>query len=730
KSIKNNFKNETANTYNYIGSLLWNNSKFDSSIIYYKTSLNIKKELNDKAGEADILTNLGIVYKDIGEYKQAIKNHEKALAIKEKIGDKQEIAQTLNNIGSVYLKINNLDNALIYYNKALSIRKEINELAQIAQSQNNIALVYKKLGKIDDALKYFSKSLQNRQRTGNKVHIANSLTNIGNTYWKLNKLDLALKYYLDALELRQEIGNKKSTASSLNNIGIIYDNIGNYTKALNFYKKALIIKTASGDNVDIAYSYHIIGNTYLKLNKLEEAKSYYQKSLELRKIIGDEAKIANSLKSIGNIYAKKDNEKQCMDFYKQSISIYKKINDINGECYVNNEIGNFYYKSNNNIAIKYFQKAIALADTSNNKFIKALCSRKLGEIQISNKNYGKGLENIQISLKLGRELNNLEMIKNAYYALYNYYKNVKKTDRALIYYIKYTHAKDSILSKISSQKVLETQMNYELKLRQNQIKNIESQIDNLTAEKKLKNLEIKKQKNLRNFLIIITLLIIILVILILKGYLNKKRTNTLLQGKYTEIEKTNLLLSKSEANLKESNATKDKFFSIIAHDLKNPFNALYSLTDILSQNFDDYSKKELKEHFKIIKDSAEQLLDLLDNLLRWSRSQRGKIKYNPATLNLNSIIKDNIDLLKINADKKNISIENNTNSNTNIFADKDMLTTIFRNLISNAIKFSYNNDTIKINFKDLENKIQISVIDKGVGINDEDISKLFRIDVH
>ncbi|HSH50331.1 MAG TPA: HAMP domain-containing sensor histidine kinase, partial [Bacteroidales bacterium] len=192
----------------------------------------------------------------------------------------------------------------------------------------------------------------------------------------------------------------------------------------------------------------------------------------------------------------------------------------------------------------------------------------------------------------------------------------------------------------------------------------------------------------------------------------------------------NQRLKESEESLKILNATKDKFFSIIAHDIRNPFNAVYGLTQYLSQSFDVLSKKELEKPIELIYQSADELLELLDNLLHWSRTQRGKMEFCPKKLDLHEMVNKNINLLKMNADKKNIEVISDINPKTIISADYDMLTTVFRNLLSNAIKFSYENSRVFIKSEESNNEITISVIDQGVGISKENIQKLFRIDIH
>lgn len=204
------------------------------------------------------------------------------------------------------------------------------------------------------------------------------------------------------------------------------------------------------------------------------------------------------------------------------------------------------------------------------------------------------------------------------------------------------------------------------------------------------------------------------------------------------IHSSNQLILKQKEKLEEQyhslnelNATKDKFFSIIAHDLKNPLGAFKHSTEILYKEFDYLENDEIRLYIEELFKSSNQVLELLENLLTWSRSQRGKIPYSPVEVPLNFIINNNIDLLKMNADKKHIKLVNDLNEEVFVYADINMISTILRNLISNAIKFTRENGTIKIYGQKYDhNYFQITVEDNGVGINPENIDKLFRIDSH
>jgi two-component system, OmpR family, phosphate regulon sensor histidine kinase PhoR len=187
-------------------------------------------------------------------------------------------------------------------------------------------------------------------------------------------------------------------------------------------------------------------------------------------------------------------------------------------------------------------------------------------------------------------------------------------------------------------------------------------------------------------------------------------------------------LKKSETQLRESNSTKDKFFSIIAHDLKSPFLGLLGFSKMLVDDYDSLQDEEKKQYINGIHNLANNTYKLLTNLLDWSQLQRSRMELNPEILNLYENIIYAVQLIKGTAEQKSISIETKIDDSLNVKADKNMLETILRNIISNAIKFSYPNSKIFISAKTVGELAEISVKDFGLGINEDCRNNLFQID--
>jgi two-component system sensor histidine kinase/response regulator len=199
-----------------------------------------------------------------------------------------------------------------------------------------------------------------------------------------------------------------------------------------------------------------------------------------------------------------------------------------------------------------------------------------------------------------------------------------------------------------------------------------------------------------------------------------------------ELKELNATLEKKvelrTRELKELNATKDKFFSIIAHDLKNPFNTLLGFSELLITNINEYDKNRIGEFINIIFQTSKNAYMLLENLLEWSRSQTGRLEMAPSDIEISELVDDNIDLIYNNASNKKLELNNRVDKKVKAYADSNMTNTIIRNLLSNAIKYTATGGKIEITSKTENNYVEVTVSDTGVGIKEENIGKLFRID--
>jgi len=217
---------------------------------------------------------------------------------------------------------------------------------------------------------------------------------------------------------------------------------------------------------------------------------------------------------------------------------------------------------------------------------------------------------------------------------------------------------------------------------------------------------------------------------ILRDITASKNYEAKLRKYIEELGQVNKKLIKSEEELKELNAAKDKFFSIVAHDLRSPFTSLIGYSEFLRDDFEELSDEEIKLFANNIHESAHVVFNLLENLLQWSRVQTGRIKIEPEVFDFSLLANSAINLLKNNAEKKSIDLINSIAPRTLVYADQQTISSVVQNLLSNAIKFTPRDGKIEIGCDINKTNVEIFVADTGVGIKDDDKEKLFRIDTH
>jgi signal transduction histidine kinase/Tfp pilus assembly protein PilF len=593
----------------------------------------------------------------------------------------------------------------------------------------------------DSLLKAVSKS----NDTG-KVNIYNQLANeISNT-----NPSKSLEYSKKAYELSFSINFKKGTAFSLKNMASIYNEIGNYPKAFEYAIKAQKLFLETDNKTGQARTLNLIGIINDNIGNTKEAIEYYKKSFTLFKKLNDLKGQAGALNNISIIYFKKNKFDEAIIYLKKSLKLNIDAGNERGisACY-NNMGGAYKSKKEYDKALDYFQKALALKEKIGDPGGIGICLTNIGSIYNAKGEYVKALEYFTKSLDYNSTVSALSDMADTYKAMGEAYAGIGNYPKAYINLTKYSDLKDTLTNQENIKKIDNLQLRFEAEVN-------EKEIELLKQKDEVNSLKIQRQSLLRNLLIIGILLTIALAIMFFTRYRNFRKTNKVLRSQKQKISKSNkelvsmnenitiqkqtveelnaklqvanAKLSKSEKNLMKLNATKDKLFSLISHDLRNPFASIISFSRIMKRDINKFSKKEIKELSLELDKSVNRISDLLDNLLWWSRAQTGRIVLKTEDLLLNEVIKENLESLVPFAEEKEISIINDTDPDILVFADWNILSTILRNLITNAIKFSKNNTSVRLVSERESGFAKISVIDQGVGIKEENFSKLFHVE--
>lgn len=615
------------------------------------------------------------------------------------------------------------DNDSVFYFANLAL-----ESAQKDKSDLSYYEAYKAIGdayadKFDYtlALENYQKSNEYCEKINNKTNLINQFLLIGNTYRSLKRFSEAVISYNRALELARESEDFQNEGYLLYRISNVYYDINDINKALEFAIKSANVLIQHNIELHLPDVYNFIGYIHQALLNNDLAQEYFEKALALYQKQNDIKGLTIALNNLGIVYNINKDNKKAVEYYLKSLEYAKQQNDDEGISTAMNNIGMIYVEMGQiDTGLKYYfesqEYSIKLFDKSGytNTF------NNIAAAYLKAGNLIKAEEYVNKALPLTKKITDLNYILESYQILAKIYSTRGQYSKAFEYQGLQLAYNDSLYTQQKTSSILEMQTRFETEAK-------EKEIQLLKKDKEISDLEVDRHKIIQKYLLLSSVLFLSLTLVILVSQRRKRKTNFLLSQKNNELEVTNQKLIESEQNLIETNATKDKFFSIIAHDLKNPFNALLGFSELLEKNYDSYTKDEVKEYINVIYESSQSLFKLLDNLLQWSRTQTGSISYKPEQFELLPIINQEVSYLQLNADKKKITVRTQVKKSITAYADKNIISSVIRNLVNNAIKFTNTNGRVEISAKEVSNFIEVSITDSGIGIDYANLDSLFQL---
>ena len=610
-------------------------------------------------------------------------------------------------------------------NTTTSLKKTFHkELSDTAKVHLNVEIANSfSINQKDSVLYYYNKALTLADAISYKPKLADLLLDKGAQFESENNFGQAIVNYERGLTIYEELEDFESVGILYNSIGYCYINLYSEDKAIEYYLKSLNISQRLNDNEGVAMNFNDIGNLYYDQEHYNNAIRYFQDALSLYESLEDIEGIAITYINLGNAYSDLGKYEEGIDYYMQSIVLEEKLNDQNGIAINYNNLGDCNIQLGDfKKALTYFLKAKKIAHKTDDQELLAIIYLNIADIHQQSKEYSQTIFYALKSLKISKILGKLDIQLEDLKYLAEAYEEMGDIKKALHFQKQLAKVNDSLLSYDKLKKVqLFNALN---KLEQNS-----NTISDLASKNEITQLKYKNGKKISYYLIIAIVVFAFLVIILIHQQTAKKKAYNLLEFRNFQINRMNSEIEEQRDYLNQLNKTKDKFFSIIAHDLKNPFNSIKGFTELLIDNSSEYDSEKQLKFLRIIKDSTVKASALLNNLLTWANSQSGNLAYAPQKIELVLQVMDVVSLLEIQAVKKDIHIFNNVDHNLSVSADENMLNTIFRNLISNAIKFTKPEGEIRIISSLKNNMVEISVIDNGMGISDEDVKNIFSIDV-
>lgn len=644
------------------------------TLFYLRKVRTLGASMNDKNYQARSFLVQGKMKISLGQYEEAIIDYDRAMAFFTEANNNVAYYETMKEKGNAHLFSGNYAQAKIYYETALDYFKRNNLPGGASRCLNNLGIIYKNHGNYVEALQVYKESIELLIGEDDPMQVARGYINMGNVFVYLGNYEEALGYFEDAREIVEKEGSTESLALILINTGVVLNKCNSFFKAHEYYTRALELSRAIDDPTLISNCLVNIGTNYSSLGRLEEALEYVEKGWEMKKEIGDPKSISNSLVYMAEILSLMEEYDRATELFYEAIPVKEDLGDIESL---------------------------------------ARCYLGLASISLAHKEYRKASRMSDLALEYASSISSLEHLTSSYAVKRDI--ALARGDYKLAYDYEHLHNMyhDSVLDDDNTRAAMEMEFRHRSRA-------LEKENNNLKIQSELAEQLMKKKNALMKSVAGIAILLAALLILGVY-FLSRMRLSSL------KLEEKNLVITRQNMELDNMNRSKDRMMSIIAHDLRGTMGNQITAIDVLhrvevsgNQNFD---KKKLMSN---LKNSASYSLELLENLLHWSRLEENANHFNPELIKLDTIVTACMAVFDESALIKNVEIIKQVEEGLMLKGDRIMLEAIIRNLLSNAIKFTESGGNIQIIAKQEEESIRVEVIDTGIGMTSGQIDKVLN----
>lgn len=555
-------------------------------------------------------------------------------------------------------------------------------------------IVFSQSNQVDSLLK----ALETEKADSNKIRI---LRDIGDMYVD-NNANKAIDYYTKALEIAKKLDKKLVVANTYYSIGYCYLSKGDYDKSLENYLQSVRIYEELKDSRRLTNAYMSIGNVYNQNKNDAKTDEYYTKAKKLIDITHDSSLLNSYLAEKGIQFDQKKQFDSAIAYQQRSYDIAVNIKDDYAIISALSNIALTYkHQSKTALALQYFDSVLAMLKATGAPLDNlAATYNNIAATYAQAGNYAKAKEVFDKSIDYAKQSGGRSIEMENYRNMSDMYGDMKNYEQQVTYLKKYYNLKDSIFTADNKNQLTQLEADYHLEQKNGEIVKQEA--------------EVQKQKNQRNIFIIIALGAALLLTTLGVFYSRIKKKNKLLEEK-------NIQINQQKDELQTLNNVKDKLFSIISHDLRNP---LVTLRSYLSLADNESLPAEKRQQFKTqTMQAVLQTSDMLDNLLAWANLQIKNTKANITPVNVNDAVQDAINIVQAQAQQKNISIHKDIQAPT-VLADENILAIALRNILTNAVKYSNEGQNIHITALKENENIALSIQDEGVGMSPEQLQQL------
>ena len=505
-----------------------------------------------------------------------------------------------------------------------------------------------------------------------------------------------IKYYEKGIALFEDIGDSINHTRYQLNLHFCYKMAGDYLKALDCLQKCLSVYTDRNDELWMARVFFSMGQLYSENDKDSIAVVYLNKALDLQRKLGVANDYQTTLATLSDAYLKLENIELAEKCAKEAYDIVVTLNDIMGQESAMQTLGQVYRaKSEYDKSLDYLMRAVNLNEENNGRTdYKAYTCYLIAEtFSASGKNPDEAEEYFMQSLTLSENAENAYYQQLAYTGLVNLNLS-RNPQKALEFMLKQIEIKETLFNDQTKQQLNDFQVKYDT-----QQKEIE-----ITRQQAV----ISRYKSNR-IIFIVSLSLTVMILILLWRML--------------------ALRNKSNLVLAEMNATKDKFFSIISHDLKNPAIAQRDALQQLISHSKEWNTELLSQFYSELLKSAEGQVELLYNLLNWARVQAGRMPYNPIRFDLPAALRPDITLIENMAKRKGVITNIRIPETAIVTGDSNMIATVARNLLTNAVKFTPAENIVSLHIERAANGgFTVCITDTGTGMSDAQLRDLYNLD--
>ena len=626
-----------------------------------------------------------------------------------------EKIKVINTLASAYMKSKpkpRYDDAI-----ALSLREE--KTFTFEASNHILALFYGKLAtsfsyqntysnKLDskeNAVFYYEKAIPYAEADKDSSLLASIIMGAADIIL-YDEPTKAFSYYQKATKIYELNKRYKDLMSCYTGLCTSLSVMGRMDEALVYSRKALDIMPKIDDANYVVYTCLSIGLLYSNAGKHEYSEDLFQQAYDVSIKAKQDDFIFNSLIYLAGNTVKKEKPStkelaKAKTQLDECLVFFTKVNDENLLQHLNSYYV-YYYRH-----LKDYKKALESSNTYMKYMLKigdkertGIAYSLHGSVHKENNQPDSAIVYFEKVVELAKESSNDILLTEAYLSLYETAKEQKNFEQALVYHENYSMHHDTIYNQ-KLQKIIGTEG---------------VRLDIAGEKKARKTAEFEAQLLSSRNQLYGAIALGLLAILLIGGYL------------FRQLQKTRKQLENQNLQLSQLNATKDKFFGIIAHDIRSPITALDSVGEQMTYYLSTNNTKKLQRLGNRIDVTAKRLSSLLDNLLNWALLQTGMIPYHPNSLNLKETADEVLALYTPLAETKKINLVNNISAELAVFADGSALNTIIRNLINNALKFTNENGEVSISSYEESNQVFIEINDTGTGIHAEKLEQLFALE--